>query len=57
MELELGLGGRYPELVQVESGVSPVKYVLVLSCFFPPGLGFGRGRKEEPVEIARVIRA
>lgn len=29
-----GCGGWYPELMQVESGVSPMKYLLALCCRF-----------------------
>lgn len=36
--------GRYPELMQVESAVSPMKYLLVLRCFFSGAKG-GEGRE------------
>jgi len=42
-----GWGDWYPESMQAESGVSPMKYLLVLCCLFSWGQGCGEERERE----------
>lgn len=54
-ELGLGLGGWHPELMQVGSGVSLMKYVLVLCSLFPLGLREWGEKKRGPEETEGVM--
>lgn len=51
-----GLGSWGPDLMQVESGLSPMKSILILCCLsFPSwGQGVGRWRERDTEKSVRV---